>query len=78
MKIILIIYICSSVSNICLPPLKHDAVFTDIQSCMLKGYKEGYNWTQKLGKDIINKDRIYVKFRCLEEKDSLESPGIPL
>ena len=72
MKILLIIYICSSVSNTCLPPFKYDGIFTDVQSCMLKGYQEGYNWTQKLGKEEINTNKVYVKFRCFEEKNILE------
>ena len=74
MKIILIIYICSSVSNTCLPPFKYDGIFSDIHSCMLKGYQEGYNWTQKLGKEKVNINKIYVKFRCFKEKNPLELP----
>ena len=74
MKILLIIYICSSVSNTCLPPLKYDGIFSDVHSCMLKGYQEGYNWTQKLGKEEINKNKVYVKFRCFEEPNPLELP----
>jgi len=41
---------------------------------MLKGYQEGYNWTQKLGKEKVNINKIYVKFRCFEEKNPLELP----
>ena len=72
MKIILIIYICSSVSNSCLPPLKYEGIFTDIYSCMLRGYQEGYNWTEKLGEKEVNINKIYVKFRCFGEKNLLE------
>ena len=74
MKIVLILYICSSVSNTCLAPLKYNETFNDIYSCMLKGYQEGYKWTQRLGKEEVNKNQVYIKFRCLQEKNPLELP----
>ena len=51
----------------CLPPLRHVETFSDIYSCMVHGYKEAYMVTEKLGKDLVNKDKLYVRFVCKEE-----------
>jgi len=60
-------YVCSQLHGSCLPPLRHVETFSDIYSCMVHGYKEAYMVTEKLGKDLVNKDKLYVRFVCKEE-----------
>jgi len=60
-------YVCSQLHGNCLPPIRHVETFSDIYSCMVHGYKEAYMVTEKLGKDLVNKDKLYVRFVCKEE-----------
>ena len=74
MKIILIMFVCSQLRGNCLPPIRHVETFTDIYDCMVHGYEEASKMTQALGKEEVNKNRVYIKFRCLQEKNPLELP----
>tara|TARA_Y100001951_G_scaffold79169_1_gene66904 strand:- start:481 stop:621 length:141 start_codon:yes stop_codon:yes gene_type:complete len=39
---------------------------------MMHGYKEAYMVTENLGKDLVNKDKLYVRFVCKETPDPIE------
>tara|TARA_R110002167_G_scaffold106391_1_gene272934 strand:- start:18 stop:269 length:252 start_codon:yes stop_codon:yes gene_type:complete len=65
--IILIMFLCSATSNTCLAPYQWSGTFKDPYDCMLKGYEVALKKTQKIGRTDINKDRIFIKFKCLEK-----------
>ena len=67
MKVIsLILYMCSTVSQTCMPPYHWPTQFETSYECMVKGYKESLKKIQDIGADEINKHKIYIKFDCIE------------
>jgi len=63
-NVILVMVLCSSVENSCMPPITHTTLYEDSYSCMIDGYKKSIDQTLKLGKDDVNKLGLYIKFGC--------------
>jgi len=69
MKVItLILYMCSTVANTCMPPFVWPTQFENSYDCMVAGYKESLRKTQEIGEEEINKHKIFIKFDCIESK----------
>ena len=69
MKVItLILYMCSSVANTCMPPLIWPTQFSNSYECMVGGYTESLKKTKEIGEEEINKHKIFIKFDCIESK----------
>ncbi len=47
-----------------MPPFNYPIQFNDSYDCMMTGYKESLTKTEELGRDNINKHKIYIKFSC--------------
>jgi len=67
MKFILTMIICSGVSGQCMPPFTFENSYIDGYECMLDGYQKSYDKIKAMGKDEVNKHRIYIKFGCSED-----------
>ena len=65
MKIMLIIYICTSIGGICDTWVK-ETHFDDWDSCMRAGYTTSLDLIKEAGPEYVNKSRMYVKFICKE------------
>ena len=65
-ELILVLYMCSAVADTCMPPFKWPERFEDSFTCMIKGYEEAARKTIEIGRQEINKYKIYIKFDCLE------------
>ena len=63
-KWVLVLVICSLESNSCMPPFKHPILFDDGYDCMVYGYEESLSKIQEMGRENINKNKIYIKFGC--------------
>ena len=63
-KWILVLIICSYETNTCMPSFEYPVKFDDSYDCMTSGYKESLLKTEEIGRDLINKKRIYIKFGC--------------
>ena len=63
-KYALVLVICSLDTNSCMPPFNYPIQFNDSYDCMMTGYKESLTKTEELGRDNINKHKIYIKFSC--------------
>ena len=59
--------ICSATSGQCLPPFQVDKFYKDGYDCMLDGYKMSLQKTKEIGREEINKHKIYIKFGCNED-----------
>ena len=70
MKIILVIYVCSVISESCMPPVEVDILYNDSYDCHVDGYKKSVDLLEEMGRDEVNKYEIYTKFIC---KKLLES-----
>ena len=63
MKFLLVMQICSAISLQCMP----DVVVGSYDShyeCATVGYLNAMSSIQKMGPDMINKDRIIIRFSC--------------
>ena len=59
--------ICSATTGTCLPPFRLDNFYKDGYDCMLDGYKMSLKKTEEIGREEINKHKIYIKFGCNED-----------
>ena len=65
---VLNLIMCSAVTNTCLPPYRYPDLFADGYSCMIAGNYESIKKLEEIGYEDINKNKIYIKFICNEEK----------
>ena len=68
MNFVLNLIMCSAVTNTCLPPYRYPDLFTDGYSCMIAGNYESITKLKEIGYEDVNKNKIYIKFICSEEK----------
>ena len=74
MKIMLVMFICSAAAQNCIPPITSPELFKDEYSCMMAGYTTAASMTQDMGREDVNKHKIYVKFECQELDIILPQP----
>ncbi len=63
MKFLLIMQICSAINLQCMP----DVVVGDYRThydCATAGYLNALTTVQRMGPEMINKDRIIIRFSC--------------
>ena len=70
MKIVLILFMCSYVTNTCLPPHQFSENFDDMYSCMIAGYEKSQKKMKELGKEEVNNYKIYIKFLCAQKEET--------
>ena len=67
MKFILVLQICSSIAQTCMPPIKVDNILYDSwYDCGKAVYKSAYEILDKLTKVDVNKAKTLIQFRCIE------------
>ena len=65
MKIVLVMLFCSAMYDMCQDPVpvsQHNSWY----DCMNTGYQEALDKTKQIGRQIVNKELIYIKFSCKE------------
>ena len=68
MKFFLILWVCSAINGSCmLPPLQSSQLFNSHYECVKAGYLEGLQMVQAMGREIIEKQRLFVAFNCKPE-----------
>lgn len=75
MKIALFMIMCSAAANTCMDPFKfstHDTHF----DCLKAGYEESINKIDEIGKQEINKHRIFIKFICTPDTEVKIETGV--
>ena len=73
MKIVLSMIICSALAGECKPPYQHKEIFEDWSSCMYQGYNDSLQLLDVMGPSYINQHKIFIKFACIEAKNTPES-----
>lgn len=63
--IALYMFMCAQTTGQCLQPIQV-AVLSNYYDCMVRGYSESIRKTNEIGKEEINKHKIYMKFMCRE------------
>ena len=64
-ELILVLYLCSGITNTCVPPYQWPERFEDSFTCMVKGYEEASKKTKEIGPEEVNQYKIYIKFDCI-------------
>ena len=68
MKYFLLLWVCSAINGLCLvPPIQSNQLFNSHYECVTAGYVDGLQMVQAMGKEIIEKNRLFVAFNCKPE-----------
>ena len=67
MNFVLNLFLCSAVTNSCLPPYRYPDLFVDGYSCMIAGNYESIAKLEEIGYEDVNKNKLFIKFLCVEE-----------
>ncbi len=59
---------CSGYQGMCLDPYAFTTKYEDVYSCLMDGYQKSIEKTEELGKEEVNKHKIFIKFDCYEDK----------
>ena len=75
MNFILTMFICASTAQgtQCLPPVKFDILYKDGYDCMVDGYIKSHDKLVEIGRDEINKNKIFIKYGCYEDFSNKKS-----
>jgi hypothetical protein len=71
MKLILAIIVCSALHGECSPPIQTSTLYDSWYECMNSGYLESRKVSQSFGYKKVNEEQIYVKFYCVEAKNTI-------
>jgi hypothetical protein len=75
MKFILVLHLCSLLTQSCYESLHVNMEFNDHRSCALAGYEISGESLKQLNPDTVNQDQLAVKFECRKVP---KKPIIPL
>ena len=68
MKYFLILWVCSAIDGSCItPPIQNPQFFNSHFECVKAGYLAGSQMIQAMGRDVVEKNRIFVPFNCSPE-----------
>jgi hypothetical protein len=69
MKYFLILWVCSAINGSCMqPPIRNYQPFSTHYECVNAGYVKGLEMVQTMGKEAIEKNRLFVAFNCKSER----------
>ena len=79
MKFVLIIQICSALTNTCQEAYKPTVQFGTFYDCGISGYSIASSTIKKMSRELVEKDKIYVRFGCIEKnlKEEDANKGTP-
>ena len=64
MKFLLIITICSSIYNTCMPPAEMYPMYNKYEACATAGHLNSLSLLQELGSEKVEADRVSVHVEC--------------
>ena len=65
MKFFLILWVCSAIDGSCITPaIQNPQPFNSHYECVKAGYLAGSQMVQAIGRDEVEKNRIFVPFNC--------------
>ena len=65
MKYFLMLWVCSAIAGSCItPPIQNPQPFNSHYECVKAGYLAGSQMVQAIGRDEVEKNRIFVPFNC--------------
>ena len=71
MKYFLILWVCSAIQGSCLTPTKKKPThYNTYYECIEVGYIDGMQMVRAMGKNIVEKNKLFVAFHC-QAKNSI-------
>tara|TARA_Y100000401_G_C8285631_1_gene205888 strand:+ start:93 stop:329 length:237 start_codon:yes stop_codon:yes gene_type:complete len=67
-KFILVMQLCYSATQVCIPPIQAGQYFNSHKECSLVGYRTGHDIILNREDKEVNDTRAFVKFWCIEKK----------
>jgi hypothetical protein len=67
MKFILVMQLCSALSNTCEKPYTPNINFGTFYDCGISGYSIAGSTIKTMNQELVNKDKLYVRFGCIEK-----------
>jgi len=67
MKFVLIIQLCSALSGTCEKPYSPAIIFDTFYNCGIGGYSIAGSKIKEMKQELVNKNKLYVKFGCIEK-----------
>ena len=64
MKILLTLYLCSTVAGTCLDGFEWPEKYLDVYDCMIAGYETSIDKIMEIGRYEVNQYDMFVKFTC--------------
>ena len=66
-KFTLTIWVCSFLGGqLCMPPIQSPVMYNSWYECSRAAHKESLKMMSNLGYQVVNKDKIAMKYRCEE------------
>ena len=68
MKYFLILWVCSAINGACMvPPVTYPEPFNSHYECVNAGYLDGLQMVQNIGREEVERNRLFVAFNCKPE-----------
>ena len=68
MKYLLILWVCSAINGACMvPPVTYPEPFNSHYECVNAGYIDGLQMVQNIGREEVEKNRLFIAFNCKSE-----------
>ena len=67
MKYILIMQLCSGLTSTCQEAYKPSIQFGTFYDCGISGYSIASSTIKKMDRELVEKDKLYVRFGCIEQ-----------
>ena len=68
MKYFLYLWVCSAINGACMTPaILNPQPFNSHYECVRSGYIDGMQMIQTMGRDEVEKSRLFVAFNCKQE-----------
>ena len=65
MKFFLFLWVCSAINGVCLTPaIVSPTSFNSHYECVQGGYTEGMQIVKAMGREEVEKNRLFVAFNC--------------
>ena len=67
MKILLTLYLCSTVAGTCLDGFEWPETYNDMYDCMMMGYSTSIDKMVEIGRAEVNEYDMFIKFTCMAD-----------
>ncbi len=69
-KFLLILQMCSGINGECAEPIQYQKLFNNYAECAIYGYSASVKYLGKTDFNMIDENKLHVRFWCKESKDA--------